>query len=107
MKEKMMVKIIGLVMNKKVRTAVKIVSALMWMTEKGIDIYEGHADKMDEQIYVRKVVEDALKDETGIKRMAKEEARKQVQKEVVDMLRKNAVKEEEVQKFLKSVREAS
>ena len=89
MKEKMMHTIVGLVMNKKLRMAIKVLSTLMWVTEKGIDMYEGYAETLDHQILVRKEVNKAVKEE--------------FKDEFTRVMRSNGVQEERIKEFLKSV----
>ena len=101
---------VSLVMNKKVRTTVKIISGVLWVAEKGIDMYEGYADKMDQELLIGKLVEESLKDETGIKKMAKEEAKRQVSKEmeqvrkdIAEAMAKSGTQNDKINKFLKSL----
>lgn len=97
---------VSLVMNKKVRTAVKIISAIMWIGEKGIDMYEGYADKLDQELLIGKLVEDAVKDETGMKKMAQEEAKKEVRREIAKAMAASGTKNDEINAFLKSLNQA-
>lgn len=89
MKTQLVAKMIGLVMNKKVRMAVKIIGMLMWIGEKGIDIYEEFADQVDTKIYIG--------DE------AKKAAKTEVRKEIARVMRSNGAQEEKIKEFLKSV----
>lgn len=85
MKEKIIAKALGLVMNKKIRMAVKIISMLFWIGEKGIDIYEEFADSVDNEIMVDKKV------------------KKEVRSEIARVMRSNGAQEEKIKEFLESV----
>lgn len=85
MKEKIIAKALGLVMNKKIRMAVKIVSMLFWIGEKGIDIYEEFADSVDHEIMVDKKVKN------------------EVRNEIARVMRSNGAQEEKIKEFLTSV----
>lgn len=85
MKEQILAKAVGLVMNKKIRMAIKIISALIWVTEKGVDIYEEFADQIDQELYVDKKV------------------KKEVRNEIARVMRSNGAQEEKIKDFLKSV----
>lgn len=85
MKEKIIAKALGLVMNKKIRMAVKIVSMLFWIGEKGIDIYEEFADSVDHEIMIDKKVKN------------------EVRNEIARVMRSNGAQEEKIKEFLTSV----
>ena len=85
MKEKIIAKALGLVMNKKIRMAVKIVSMLFWIGEKGIDIYEEFADSVYHEIMVDKKVKN------------------EVRNEIARVMRSNGAQEEKIKEFLTSV----
>ena len=94
---------VSLVMNKKVRTTVKVISGILWIAEKGIDMYEGYADKIDQELLIGKLVEESLKDETGIKKMAQEEAKNEVRREIAKAMAASGTKNDEINAFLKSL----
>lgn len=105
MKNEIIKTAVGLVMNKKVRTTVKVISGLMWLMEKGIDVYDGYANKLDEQIMISNLVEESLKDEMGIKKMAQEEAKKEVRREIAKAMAASGTKNDEINAFLRSLNE--
>ncbi len=105
MKNEVLAKAVGAVMSPKVRMGMKVVSGLIWIASKGIDIYDGYATKIDQELYIDHMVEASIKDITGIKQMAQDEAKKEVRKEIARAMAKSGTKNDEIARFLKSLDE--
>lgn len=91
MKETLLPKLIGAVMNKKVRMAMKIIGLLLWAGEKGVDIFEDFSNQLDTRMWINDAAEKAAKNE--------------VKTEIARVMRSKGAQEEKIQEFLKSVAE--
>lgn len=103
MKNEVLAKMVGAVMDPKVRMIVKGLSMVLWVTEKGIDIYTDYGKKIDQELYIDHMVEDSIKDVTGIKKMAQDEATKAVRREIAKAMAASGTKNDEINAFLRSL----
>lgn len=103
MKNEILKTAVGAVMSPKVRAAVKITSGVLWLLEKGIDVYTSYGARIDQEMYIDKMVESSIKDISGIKKMAQEEAQKEVRKEIAKAMAASGTKNDEINAFLKSL----